>query len=182
MDGLRLDGDERVLWHGAPPSGLLLRREDVFLIPFSMLWFGFALFWQASVMGLIGGGTRYAEPPTFVLIVGFFFVCIGLYFAFGRFAWDAYVRGGTRYALTNRRALIQTVGVFGQVESFALTPSSEITSSEDSGGYGTITFGQTPRLARGHNLPGVISGAFMFERITNVREAMRVIREIQNRK
>lgn len=36
--------DEYVLWSGKPGEGHLLAPNDVFLIPFSILWCGFAIF------------------------------------------------------------------------------------------------------------------------------------------
>jgi len=180
--GSSLDSDERILWQGAPPSGLMLRREDIFMIPFSLMWLGFALFWEASVLGFGFIGKGHEGPPAFFALWGGMFVVIGLYMAFGRFFWDADVRGRTRYAVTNRRALIATSGMFGQVRSFGLTPSSEIASEEDGSGRGTITFGQLPPRQYPRGFPGASNNLFAFERVNNVREVLRVIRDVQNKR
>lgn len=38
-----LDGREKLPWTGQPKSGMVFRSADIFLIPFSLLWCGFAI-------------------------------------------------------------------------------------------------------------------------------------------
>ena len=42
----RLAADEDVLWYGQPKTSVLFDANDIFLVPFSLLWGGFALFWE----------------------------------------------------------------------------------------------------------------------------------------
>lgn len=42
--------DEYVLWNGKPEKGNLLTGQDVFMIPFSIMWCGFAIVWETSVL------------------------------------------------------------------------------------------------------------------------------------
>jgi len=100
-------GGEHLLWTGQPDPRVIFERVDIFLVPFSLLWGGFALVWEAGVLGsgVFGEGHRSAAPWFFVLW-GIPFVVIGLYFIAGRFFYKAWRKRRTYYALTTKRALI----------------------------------------------------------------------------
>lgn len=129
----RLLSGERILWSGRPGTGLVFTPRDVFLIPFSLIWCGFAIFWTT-------GATR-AGAPAFFDLWGAMFVCIGLYFVAGRFAMDAWIRGGTAYAVTDRRVLIVRGRPFGNFTALNLGQLPDAQLSESGGGRGTIRFG-----------------------------------------
>ena len=90
--------DEHLLWTGRPDPGKHFTGSDVFLVPFSILWGGFAIFWM-------GAALSEGAPLPFVLF-GLPFVVVGLYFIFGRFLIKARRKRQTAYGLTERRALI----------------------------------------------------------------------------
>jgi hypothetical protein len=102
-----LRAGERIVWTGRPAAGVRLSGRDVYLIPFSLLWGGFAVFWEASVLGI---GFRLpaeqASVPLSMALFGAVFVAVGLFMIFGRFLVDAWIRGRTIYALTDSRALL----------------------------------------------------------------------------
>ncbi len=45
-----LSQGEQILWRGKPERFSLLNKKDSFMIPFSILWCGFAIFWELSVI------------------------------------------------------------------------------------------------------------------------------------
>ena len=108
----QLASNEKLLWTGQPRRGLRLRATDALAIPFSLLWCGFAIFWEWSVLK--------QGAPGFFALWGIPFVAIGLYVVFGRFFVDALQRARTYYALTDQRALIISGLVNRQTKSLPL--------------------------------------------------------------
>ena len=107
---------ESVLWAGQPNGSIVFHREDFFLIPFSLLWGGFAIFWELGVTGL-SGFSRGHGVPVFFELWGLPFVVIGQYFIWGRFFYAAWLKKQTHYAVTNRRVLVVQNGVQRRVSS-----------------------------------------------------------------
>ncbi len=167
---------ERFLWAGRPKTGILLRSSDVFLIPFSLLWGGFAIFWESTVL--------MSGAPGFFAIWGIPFVVIGLYFIFGRFLTDAQMRGNTRYGITADRIIIRS-GLFSpSVSSLNIRTLSDITFEEKSDGSGTILFGPAdPRssMMNGMQWPGVKQPA-QLQFIQEVRQVYELIVKSQQSK
>src|SRR5436190_24226654 len=87
-----LSSDEKLIWTGKPRTGVLFRSSDAFLIPFSLLWCGFAVFWETMVLS-----TGFAFP---FALVGIPFVLIALYITVGRFFIDVKRRANTVYGIT----------------------------------------------------------------------------------
>lgn len=133
---------EQLLWSGMPAQGLRFRASDAFMIPFSLLWGGFAFFWEFMVVSQKGG-------PVFMAIWGIPFVLIGGYMIFGRFLHDRMLRARTWYGVTDQRALIVT-GLFGrQVKSLDLASMGDITLRERANDDGDIVFGAKPAVSDG---------------------------------
>lgn len=171
-----LSAREKLLWSGQPKQGLVLRPSDAFLIPFSLLWGGFALFWET---GVIASGA-----PFFFMLWGIPFVLMGAYITVGRFFVDAYIRSKTYYGLTNERAIIITGLLCRQLKSINLRTTSDIALTQQGDEHGTITFGSGPPYAawsRGLAWPGtnqVLPPEF--ELIPKAKMVYAAIRQVQH--
>ncbi len=84
-----LTSGESILWAGQPNPRVIFHKDDIFLIPFSLLWGGFAIFWEAGVSGFWGGNHGNGGSWIFGMIWGVPFVLIGQYLIWGRFFYDA---------------------------------------------------------------------------------------------
>jgi hypothetical protein len=168
-----LDRGERQLWSGTPRQGIVFRGSDAFMIPFSVLWAGFAVFWEASV--LLG------DAPLFFALFGVPFVLVGLYITIGRFLIDARRRRNTTYGVTSERILIQSGSSGSSLKSLSLATLSDVTLHERADGTGTISFGPSHPFAAiyaGMSWPGV-SQPTSFQMIPDARRVYDIIREAQ---
>ena len=128
-----LEPGERLLWSGVPRQGLVLRANDWFLIPLSVLWGGFAIVWTV--------GAASSRAPVWFWLWGVPFVLVGLYLIFGRFFVSALQRSRTAYGLTDRRLLIVSGLRSQSVKSVPLKTVSDLSLTEKGDGTGSITFG-----------------------------------------
>jgi hypothetical protein len=62
---------EQLLWFGRPRQGFVLRTADAYMIPFSLMWAGFAVFWETIV--------NLGRGPLLFRLWGIPFVLAGLY-------------------------------------------------------------------------------------------------------
>ena len=82
---------ENLLWAGRPNPGVIFHSDDWYTIPFSLLWGGFAIFWEAGVLGY-WGKAQSGGPSTFMVIWGIPFIVMGQYLIWGRFLHDAWLK------------------------------------------------------------------------------------------
>ena len=176
-----LDAGEQLLWAGMPKQGVILRGSDVFMIPFSLLWGGFAIFWEAMALQIPSGK---AGPVDIIFpLFGIPFVLAGLYMIFGRFFYDSKKRAKTFYGLTDQRAIIVS-GLFSKgVKSLNVKTMSDVSLTEKENGYGTIVFGQEMQMMSmfvGGGLPGMGGSTTpKFELIENAKRVYNQLREQQ---
>ncbi len=133
---------ERVLWWGQPTRPVLFRPADALLIPFSLFWAGFAVFWETSVL---------QKGSVFMELWGIPFVAMGIYIVLGRFFIDSRAWRSTAYGLTPERVLV--IGGFfrARLHSYPLHVLSAAQLEEHADGTATITLlpGMIPSVWQG---------------------------------
>lgn len=170
-----MDG-EQLLWSGRSKQGLTADARDMLLIPFSLLWGGFAIFWNANVW-FLSDGTRAAQDAWFFKLWGLPFLAIGLYMIVGRFFHDAHIRRTLVYGVSDRRILILRGP---RLTSLDLLKLPQLELFEEADGTGTLHFEPFSRHAYGKFagdgwwLP--TSGSAKFYRIRDPRHVYELIR------
>jgi len=136
---------ESLLWAGQPNPKVIFHSDDWTMIPFSLLWGGFAIFWEAAVLGIWGHSQHHA--PAFFALWGVPFVLIGQYMIWGRFLYDAWIKRRTYYAVTDKRVLVLQEG---RKRKTSFTYIDAIPTIEREGGQtGTLWFGQKYPIVAG---------------------------------
>lgn len=163
---------------GKPVLWKLFTAQDLFLIPFSVLW---CLITVPFLYGALTSGNF------FLLFMPHAWV--GLYMLFGRFIYKIIRKRHTYYAVTNQRVLV-LINLFGrkfQAISMDRLPATEKT--EGFGGIGTITFvgidnkSWSTRKRKSHAVTGLegftgVQTFIGFYDIRNVGDVYRLISEL----
>jgi hypothetical protein len=123
---------EHVLWAGRPAQGVRLHSVDWLFVPFAVIWFALVVTWEIAVI--------VTGAPGYFVLIGIPLLLIGIFIVGGRFFWDAKVRAGQTYSLTDRRAIIGNSFPSNWVKSYDLTKLSEIIVAGQPGGAGTVIF------------------------------------------
>ena len=152
-----------------------MTATDILFVPFSLLWGGFAFFWEYTVI-------RQGAPWFFVLW-GVPFVAVGAYLIAGRFLWDAKRRSTTYYGVTDRRVIIRSGVWHPRTRSVNLRTLSDLSMTERADGFGDIVLGATSPMMScfaASAWPGVNSFAPpALEAVPRVREVYGIIRQRQ---
>lgn len=131
---------ERVLWIGQPKPTALFTKEDIFLIPFSILWGGFAIYWEIIIFfSKDDNGNR---SPLIFILLGLPFALFGFYTIFGRFIYKVWSKRNTFYAITNKRIIVlnKNKAVLQTTEIRSIPSIKKIIGPN---GVGTVKFGKT---------------------------------------
>ncbi|MGI5184387.1 hypothetical protein ACQEVZ_49855 [Dactylosporangium sp. CA-152071] len=145
---ITLNAGERILWTGEPQHHPLFDRSDLFLVPMSLFFLGFAVFWERTAMR---GGA-----PGFFVLWGIPFILYGLYLVAGRLVVRALRLRSTTYTVTDRRVVEVSRRPFTRrTEAYLSTLAPPVVRDRPRGGTGSIAFGEFPGLTDAFNEAGV---------------------------
>jgi len=172
LTGRLLEG-EKIVWWGQPAHGLVFGARDWLLVPFSLLWAGFSIFWESSVLA--------TGAPIFMQLWGVPFVLIGLYLVVGRFLLDAWLRRRMLYAVTNQRILILRNRPFAKFTALDRDRIPDVNLNEHADGRGTIRFGTVSSYWSGREFSGWTPALDRAPQFIAIEDARRVFDHIQRR-
>ena len=171
--------NETILWHGKPSLEKVFTKYDFFLVPFSILWGGFAIIWfvMATVFGGVFG------------LFGIPFIVTGIYIIFRRFLVKKRDKKRTYYAITDTRVLVIKTDRNGNRKSLSSAQIRTIQSesvSYDKNGIGTIMFGATPYWVKMYQNTGMDffagfsqSDAVSFFDVENCENVLKIYKDIK---
>jgi hypothetical protein len=135
-----LGSSESLAWAGKPNTRVIFHPSDWYMIPFSLMWGGFAIFWEFGVTGTGGSSSNHAVP-SFFMLWGIPFIVVGQYFIWGRFFYAAWKKTRIVYAITNQRILVLVLSPGRKVISSFIDAIPSIDKEIRSDGIGTLKFG-----------------------------------------
>jgi hypothetical protein len=173
-----LNPGESLRWSGSPKKGFVFRKIDLFVIPFSLIWFGFACFWE---------WIAFKQGALFNQIFGSFFVIIGFMVAIGRFFLDIWQRAGTTYGISDSRIIIVKQSFFSKSnQSIDLKNIADISFTQKADESGTIKFGNNIVMTSSKvSLPpidAIIASSGSFEMIPHVKNVYDILVQLRDKK
>lgn len=159
---------EAILWRGKPEPGHHFSGQDVIMIPFSIFWCGFAIFWFVTAL---------QNAPFPFAMFGIPFVCVGLYITFGRFVHTSWLRRHSAYVITTHKVIRKRGSKIDMLDAKTM-PSIHVTARTD--GTGTIRFGQPVYYhgRRSYNSFDPNQGLFTLENIPDVARVQQILHSI----
>lgn len=132
-----LRADEKLLWKGRPQQGIRLYSQDVFMLPFGLLWAGMVVL----IFGM--GWSEFSAMPFPFALFPLIFGVAAVYVTIGRLIHDAWIRSNIEYALTDRRVVILKTGIGSDLTTLDIGRIDQI-KFKPRGDRGDIVFGPTP--------------------------------------
>lgn len=136
---------EKILWTGQPEPFIIFTKADIFLIPFSIFWFGFVLFAAIKDTSFI-----FSFP-----FIGLFFLIIGFYMSIGRFIFKVLKKKKTYYAFTDKRILVLSDFLGKNLQAAYINTLPVINKSANREGNGSIIFGAQNMQTATYNNTGM---------------------------
>ncbi len=176
--GKHLDSDEKLIWTGLPRQGVMINSSDALMIPFSLIWGGFAFYWEYNALTM--------GAPLLFSFFGIPFVLIGLYMIIGRFIYDSVRRKNTIYGLTNNRIIIKSGVLNTSIKSIDIRTLANLSLKEKVDGSGTIVLGPEEQFAEIYRKTGMhglgTKIAPALEMLSDVRKIYKLITDLQKEK
>ena len=163
-----LGQDEYVVHRCKPGEGHLFTAQDAHMIPFSLVWAGFAFFWEYQAIS--------SGAPVAFCLFGLPFVCIGLYMLVGRFFHTAWLRKRTYYVITNKRILRKRNHNIDTLDPSNMPPMQLQTFAD---GSGTITFSHNGYYRRNGRRHYSSQTVFSLENVPDVLAVQRHIASME---
>jgi hypothetical protein len=135
---------ESLLWTGQPLRPVIFHTSDWFAIPFSVMWGGFAIFWEWGASGRANHTSDGLGTTMFFSLWGIPFVLMGQYMIWGRFLYTAWKKTRTFYAVTNKRVIVLNTMRARKVTDSFMAALSSVSLTTRSDGAGTIEFAPEP--------------------------------------
>jgi len=175
VDLLLLPG-ETLLWSDRPDPHRAFAPNDVWLIPFSLLVGGFAIYWEVGSLAHLQSGL-----DAFALW-GIPFVLIGQFLIWGRYLYKRWDRHRIVYAVTSRRLLTVRGTNFRSVFLGGLRAINQSTRSDGSGSldFGSASFWGGMWANTGLDWFNLRAGVPAFYDIQDVRNVYRLIAEARS--
>jgi hypothetical protein len=183
-DGILQPG-ETILWQGQPVPDLRWRDMISGRLPIGVFFTLFSLFWIGMATTMVASVEGPVLPVLLFPFAGLPFLAIGLYMLAGHVVWDALVRRGTWYTLTDRTAFVATE-ILGRrkLDHYPLAEMAGLELVDGVPGdviFGSVTHAFPPRVAAigrgrqqlvrtGTSQPG-------FRQIAEARQVWRMIRD-----
>jgi hypothetical protein len=166
-EGVLHEGEE-ILWQGRPEPGVGLRPKHIFTILFGCAFSGFALIWM--IMAATAGG--------YFWMFGLIHFTVGIGVILGPIFGPAYMRRKTWYTLTNQRAFIADITLFGQKRLKSYTINAETNVETEIGPLTTINFATVQRRGKNRTYTVPIG----FERLLDGTKVSALILDMQKDK
>lgn len=153
-----------LIWTGRPILGFRLRKADWVLFPFSVLWSGFAIGWEITVL--------VTDAELLFKLWGIPFVLIGIYILIGRFFHDRWYRSRTFYGLTKDTLIIKRPK---KVQSIFFSSLNKLDVQEGKNNRGSLNF-TINHSSEKKQFPMVPATGNTVDTIQNIGEFYRIIR------